>query len=123
MILLDSSAVIELLDASERGARVSKLLESEEAGVSAITAYEVLFGESGVREETALNLFASLRVFPVDFLVALKSSKLQKILAHKGLLMTKFDVLIASTALVHDLFLLTFDKDFDRVGGLKVVHP
>lgn len=58
---------------------------------------------------------------PVNAAVSREASRIRRQLRLRGKLIVDFDILIAATALVGDLSLVTRDaRDFERVAGLKV---
>jgi len=121
MIVLDSSAVIELIAGEEKGKRIKDILENDTAAVSSITINEVCCGAWEKQVEILYEFFKSVHVLPFDSDAAFTSIMLEKELYKKGRPLGKLDIFIASLCLLHQLPLLTLDKGFSRVDGLRVV--
>lgn len=119
MIVLDASAIIELLAGTEKGEQVRTILQNEAAAASAVTINEVLIS---ARDRQRLHdFFKSLHVLPFDDEAAYASIKIEESLRKKGRMIGKLDIFVAATCIVHMLPVLTADKDFQQVDGLKVV--
>lgn len=121
MILLDSSAIIEFLEESEKGDRVRKFVENESGAVSTISINELLVTSEGKENEVIRKLLGEMHVFDFDERVSYRSVEIEKALREEGRLIGKLDIFIAAVCLVNKLFLVTLDRDFERVDGLKVL--
>ncbi len=98
-----------------RGART---LQPELLAYSVVTRCE-LFAGSATQEETVGLLLAPLTELPVDRPVAELAGRLRR---ESGVRTP--DALIAATAMVHDLELVTRNlRDFGRVPGLRTRGP
>ena len=118
-MILDSNIVIEAVNADERPLR--ELVERYVPSVSAITLVEVL-GFSRLTEDDRRDLegfFALATILPVsDEVIA------QAIALRQRKKMGLGDALIAATALVHGLTLVTRNvKDFRWIEGLDLLDP
>lgn len=120
MILLDTSAVIELLEGTVKGQKVQNLIKDNAVGISSITLNEFLIGCRDKQREIFQNFVAALEVFSFDSDAAYKSEFVEKSLMRKGKIIGKMDIFIASICLVQDIPLITIDKDFKNVDRLKV---
>jgi len=119
MIVLDSSAAIELLAGTEKGEKIRQVLENEVAASTPFTIYEVL---PGAKNQAIANEFIkTLHILPFDSDAAFKSIEIESGLRKRGTPVGKIDVFIASICIVHDIPVLTTDKDFQRIHDLKVV--
>ncbi|HLC88529.1 MAG TPA: type II toxin-antitoxin system VapC family toxin [Candidatus Nanoarchaeia archaeon] len=123
MIVLDTSAVIELIIGSEKGKRISVLLEPEAAAVTAITINEALSCASERQRSIFQLFFKTCHVLPFDEQAAYKSVELEESLYKKGRPLAKPDLFIASICLLHGLPLLTCDSDFTRIDDLEIITP
>ncbi|HLC81386.1 MAG TPA: type II toxin-antitoxin system VapC family toxin [Candidatus Nanoarchaeia archaeon] len=121
MIVLDSSAVITLLEGGQQGEGLREHLTSEPAAISAITVHEVGVGLRGDETSSFDAFLQSVHTLPIDLDVARKSILVEQKLERKGRLIGKLDILIAATCLVHNLPLLTLDRDFREVADLQLV--
>jgi tRNA(fMet)-specific endonuclease VapC len=67
------------------------------------------------------NLFSEVNLFAVDFDVARKFGEIRAALLDRGQPMPEIDLLIASTAVVHDPTLVTHNvRDFALVPSLRI---
>jgi len=95
--------------------------------VSAITVYELEYGARRIGRLSDWEMF--LELFPLHVLSlgleeARRAAALQAALAAQNRHIGERDVLIAATALVHGLDLVTLNADeFQRVPELRVVVP
>ena len=119
MKLLDSNILIYAAEPGQEALRESIL--AEPAGVSVVTMVEVLgYHLLAAEEETDLRgLLKDLTVFAADIMVAERAVGLrQKQKMGLG------DAIIAATALVHGLPLVTRNvDDFKHVAGLEITNP
>jgi predicted nucleic acid-binding protein len=103
---------------------------SEDVFVSAVTVSELLMGVHRADNESRRNrrsafveaILAGLRALDFTKDVARGHAKLYADLAVQGQLIGAHDLIIAATALYHNLSLLTDNvQEFSRVPGLKVI--
>ncbi len=119
MIILDTSAVIELLKDTEKGRKVMDIVLGKEVSITSITTHELLFGIKE-RELSALYAFlGSVNTLYFDSLAAFESSKIKKELASKGRLIGETDIFISGICASTKSELVTFDKDFYEVTGIE----
>lgn len=121
MIVLDISSVIDLLDGTAKGEKIKDFLLNEVAAVSSITVNELLVGKLKRNLQITRNFLSSCNIISFDKRIALKSAEIENDLWSKGKMIGKLDIFIASTALVHELPLLTCDNDFKKISGLKII--
>ena len=118
-MLLDSNILIYA--ANESVPEIESLATSADNAVASVTQIEV-YGFTGLRpeEEAALDiLFRRLTIHPLDEPV-IKSA----ITLRQGRKMGLADAIIATTALVHGLSLVTRNvDDYKHVFGLKLINP
>lgn len=125
--LLDTSVVIDYLNNRPSAVQALKMRFAEGLGVSTVTVAEYLHGVyASARPEENLRQFdgflsdSGVVIFDVDRRVAERYGKEQGYLERRGQLLSGLDLLIAATALVHNLTLVTTDRAFERVRGLRV---
>ena len=109
MKLIDTSVLIDNIrnDSYEKGS------------ISIITLIEVLRGISPRKRIRVKQLLEkSFDILNIDNKVILKYCDLYTLLKRKGQLIPDADLLIAATAIVNNLVLVTKDKDFERVKEL-----
>jgi len=127
MYLLDTDACIRVLNGSS--ARVIGQLRSHapaEIRISSVTRAELLHGarrSARVAENLRVldSFFAPLVSVPFDDVYAEQYAVLRASLAAGGRPIGPNDLLIAATALAHDLTLVTSHlREFSRVAGLEI---
>jgi predicted nucleic acid-binding protein len=128
--LIDTSVLI----AAERGLLTFESIEPdvhEELSLAAISASELLHGvhrlKTGVRrariEAMVEGLLRRLPVVPFDLSCARVHAMLSADLRSRGQAVGAHDLLIAATAVAHDLRVATRDKrSFPRIRGLNVAY-
>ncbi|MFA4814928.1 MAG: type II toxin-antitoxin system VapC family toxin [Candidatus Gracilibacteria bacterium] len=117
--ILDSNILIYLSNNKEP--KIKKMLQSlrrEYFFISTISSIEVLMGAKNEKDLKELNRFIHQFV-PIDLNSAIGREAVK--LSKKQTKKLKFkDLLIAATAQVEGLTLVTADKDFKKIKGLKV---
>ena len=127
MYLLDTNACIRVLNGSSAPlvARLRRQAPSE-IGISSVTRAELLYGarrSARVAENLRLlaDFFAPLVSLPFEDACAEQYGALRASLSAAGKPIGPNDLLIAATALAHNLTLVTHNlREFSRVTGLKV---
>ena len=118
-MLLDSNILIYA--ANKSAPEIDALAISAESAVASVTQIEV-YGFTGLKteEKAALDvLFHRLTVHPLDAMVIDRAIALRQE-SKMGLA----DAIIAATALVHNLPLVTRNEtDFKHVAGLRIINP
>jgi len=122
--LLDSDVIIWHLRGREE---VTEMLRDlQRSGVPACSALSVLEVQMGVKrgEEEKTNLFLrSLRVFDVNIEIADKAAQLIRKNRAKGITISLPDAIIASTCLVYDLILVTYNTGHYQIPDLEFYLP
>jgi tRNA(fMet)-specific endonuclease VapC len=130
--LVDSSVWITLERRGLTLADLAHMVEDEPLTLASITASELLFGvhradspERRRRRETFVEEILSLvPVLEFDLSAARTHARQWALLATAGTPIDAIDLIIAATALAHDLPLLTENvRHFERVPGLVVRQP
>lgn len=120
MRLVDSNIVIYASKAGFESLRLS-LIDAKDIAASDITYIEVV-GYNKYTEDVKLFLegfFESIKVLPITSEIVEKAVEIRKIRVI-GL----GDSIIAATALIHDLALITNnEKDFSWIEGLTIINP
>jgi tRNA(fMet)-specific endonuclease VapC len=127
MFLLDTNACIRVLNGSSAPliARLGRHAPAE-IRVSSVTRAELVYGarrSARVAEnlQTLAGFFAPLVTLPFDDACAEEYGAMRASLAVQGRPIGPNDLLIAATALAHDLTLVTHNlREFSRVAGLKI---
>lgn len=118
--LIDTNSVIDYLD-NKLPSSANVLIDDINPKISVITRIELLAWAGASNEQTLIlsEFINASEVFDLKEPVILKAIEIRKI--HK----TKLpDAIIAATALVNELTIITRNtKDFDKIKGLKVINP
>jgi len=121
--LLDTNAVIGLLEGQSRLLRNVHGRRPSDFGISAIVAHELYFGaHRGKRAAANLARIDALQfeTVPFDREDARLSAAIRAELAARGTPIGPYDVLIAAQARSRDLILITRNvAEFSRIQGLK----
>jgi len=118
--LIDTNAVIDYLH-NKLPANAAKMLDEEELDISVITRMELLAWRNAEPEQIfILNQFInSVVIWGLDEPVILKGIEVRKEYPIK-----LPDAIIAATAKVYDLSLVTRNiDDFKNIKGLKLINP
>lgn len=121
--LLDSDVIIWHL----RGRKeVTEMLRDlQRVGLPACSALSVLEVQLGVKkgeEEKTDRFLRSLRIFDINMEIANKAAQLIREYKAKGITLDLPDAIIASTYIVHDLTLVTYNTKHYPITELKF-HP
>lgn len=121
-LLLDTNILVNLFRN-----KAQEIPEDKDLCVSSVTYAELLYGakKSKFRKEYAdvKNLIRDLEIeiLSVDERIAKKFAEVKPGLEDLGKAVEDFDILIASTAMVHNISLLTANtKHFINIPGLKL---
>ena len=107
-VLIDTDLLVDYLAGV---AQAADLLEyaREDLAVSALSVTELLTGVRNEAEQSAIDaMLAVFRIIPVDEPVARRAAQMRRELVSAGI--TTGACLIAATALVHDLRLVTLGR-------------
>ena len=124
--LYDTNFVIRLINADAIAEQASAGVEQAFVNVTVIG--ELLVGQHLTRDPAAVRIgIAAIRrqvgVMAIDEATADFYATIYAQLRSIEQLIPENDMSIAATAMRHDLTLLTFDRDFDRVAGLnKIIY-
>jgi|SRR3989338_4443723 len=120
MAVLDSSAIIHILEGTRQGLIIKENYGDEALSTTVFSINEVLIGLQGKQKEEAKAFLTILDIISFDQNAAFKSVELEEDLRAKGKLINKTDIFIASICISHSLPIITTDKDFQNVRSLKV---
>ena len=123
--LLDSDIIIwHLRGRKEITDMLKDLQRSGLPACSAISVLEVQLGVKTKDEEGKTNRFLeSLKVFDVNMDIAKIAAQLIRDYKAKGVTMDIPDSIIASTCILHDLTLVTYNRKHYPISGLKFHTP
>jgi len=121
MYLLDTNAVIYYFRGMQKAIAVFKLIEdaNEEVNLSVITKIELLSFDNEDELKNIDRLLVNSRIFSLDDEIVDKTIEVRR--KYKLKLP---DAIIAATAMVNNLILVTHNKkDFKKIRGLKIIDP
>jgi predicted nucleic acid-binding protein len=129
--VLDSFAVIALLQDEEGADKVEEILKEAERGKTKLYMHVLNLGEvyynvfKGEGENLANSVWAKVRNYPVEFVDDLSESFLLSAARIKGTYPISYaDAFAASTSIEKEAMLITGDPDFkllERDGKIKVL--
>jgi predicted nucleic acid-binding protein len=117
MIVLDTSAAIELLCGSEIGRKIQEMTSDDEIVITAHTVHELLLGE----DDVVLEFISNTRVLPYDGDSAVASARIERGLSRKGRMVNRMDILIAGVCVAQKARIIAVDKDFSRIPGIDMI--
>jgi len=127
--LLDTCCVSDFVKGNNNTLQKIKNCEPTDLALSSITVMELEYGlaynpEKAKKIKKIIKDFVScLTILPYFEEDALHSAKVRTNLRKAGTPIGSYDLLIAGTALSHDLILVTAnEKEFKRVPHLKIVN-
>jgi len=120
-MIVESSAIIHILNGTQKGRKITELYGSEITATTAICVHEVWVGVRQHERQFVHDFFQGLEILPFEAESAYNSAEIEKRLEKKGKTIGKLDVFTASIALAHGIPLITTDKDFQQVDGLNVI--
>ncbi len=106
-VCLDTTFLVDLLAGDARATAFAKAL-AEPAAVSAVSFYELLFGAVGRRRLVRVEALAQdFAVLPADYDVCAMAASIQSRLGDLGELIPVLDAIIAGTAVLAEIPLVT----------------
>lgn len=121
MYVLDSSALIEVIEDYETKERILRLIPDELLTVTSITVHEALLGAVTEKQKNAVHAaLYNARILDHDEAAARHGAIIEQELTRAGKKINRFDVLIAAICQSHNAHLLTLDNDFSKIKGLNV---
>ena len=122
-VLLDSSVLIQAqrMPDSDTTLHLGALLASGEAVVTGPVIMEYIQGALGPEElDTLTERIVSLDSLDTDQMVWVTAGQLSNRLLRSGLSLPDADIIVAATAIRHNVPLYTLDKGFNRIPELKL---
>ena len=123
-VALDSSVLIEHFRIKNKDhSWLYRLMpEFEELCISTFVLYEILIGQTEVHLFDSTAVLEELTILSCNAEIVAKAAEIHLALKKKNKLIDHFDMLIAATAVVHDVPLATLNrKHFERIEGLILV--
>ena len=125
-VLLDISVLIQAQRTpdSETTLHLGTLLASGEAVVTGPVVMEYIQGALNPQElNTFTDRIVSLDFLETDQMVWVTAGQLSNHLLRAGRSLPDADIIIAATAIRHNVPLYTLDKGFNRIPDLKLYEP
>ncbi len=127
--LLDTCVISDFIK-GETGTQVRlKQTPPVDIAISAITVMELRYGlvlnpQRAQKVEPVLSSFlSSVTILPFSHAEAEQAAQIRAVLKSQGQPISAYDVLIAATALQHNLLMITANqREFDRVPGLQTAN-
>lgn len=121
MYVLDSSAIIEIIEDYSTKETILSLLKDEILTITSITVHEVLLGVVTEKQKSAVHtcLYAA-RILEHDEAAARHGALIEQELTRAGTKINRFDVLIAGICKSNNAHLVTLDADFSKIKDLSV---
>ena len=112
--------MIEILKATELGAKILLQIGELPVAISSITRFEYLLYFKSKKLQEEKKILTNLPVIEFTSKCADKAVEIYQHLKSKGKMINDRDILIAGSCIENNLVLVTLDKDFLRVPGLRV---
>ena len=126
MILLDTSVLIEMFLMQDKSATFFYQLSKRQYdfSISIITHFEIFRGSDVSQDIFWKNFLKSIELIPFDLVSSNEAALLYKQLRAQNKMVDFADLLIAATALAHNLQLATLNiRDFGKIRNLQILHP
>ncbi len=126
MFLLDTNPLVYAFKGMGRCRERIDQADPASLHLSALSVFEIEFGLARSRNPQPMRLFLSdacrrHRCLPLDESAAAQAGRLRGVLQQAGTPIGPYDLLIAGTALAHQLIVVTRNlREFSRVPGLRV---
>lgn len=122
--LLDTDVLIWHLRGHEPTGELMKELGSEQPlGCSALSVFEVWSGVRAKEETATRQLISVLYKIPVDDEIAFKAAEYWREFRRQGVTLGQADVLIAATAHVLNLIIITYNRDHYPMKDIELYDP
>jgi len=123
--LIDTDWLISYLKGRRDADELLGRLYTEGLAISVVTYGEALEGLADLPNSAAQisqfeSFLGTLNVLPVDVEIGRRYAAIRRELRRLGQLLADNDLWIGATALAHDLSLVTRDRHFERVPGLRL---
>ena len=119
-VCLDTDFVISVLNNENRASELIKDIESLEIFVSVVTLFELFQRETNLEQ---IEIFRNkVKILNLDELAARKAASVFKNLRKEGRIIEFRDIFIASTCIINNCRLATFNKKhFENIRELKLI--
>ena len=124
MILLDTSVLIEMFRVKDKTATFFYRLSNgnNDFAISILTHYEIFRGSNSVQDTFWTNFLKNIKVIPFDLISSNEAIGIYKLLKTQNQMIDLADLLIAATAIAHNLDLATLNlKHFSKISNLRIL--
>ena len=124
MILLDTSVLIEMFRVKDKTATFFYRLSNDnnDFAISILTHYEILRGSNNVQDTFWTNFLKNIKVIPFDIISSNEAIGIYKLLKTQNQMIDLADLMIAATAIAHNLDLATLNlKHFSKIPKLQII--
>ena len=121
-VIVDTSVLIDFLKGSDAFERdVNLLIEKNRLITTGVIIAELLQGVKNPKEEQRIaGLLTAINLLEITTDLWIKAGMASSALRRKGINLPLTDVAIATLAMEHNLSVLTLDKHFKQIPGLKI---
>ena len=124
MILLDTSVLIEMFRVKDKMTTFFYRLsnDNEDFAISILTHYEIFRGSNNAQNTFWTNFLKNIKVIPFDLTSSNEAIRIYKFLKVQNQMVDLADLLIAATAIAHNLDLATLNlKHFSKIPNLHLL--
>lgn len=121
MYVLDSSVFIELIKDSPVCKKIVNIIGEVPAVITVFTINEVLVGAKGIEKKAIEKITEGVNILNFDKDAAIKSADIEQFLTKQGRKINNVDTFIAGICISQQKTIVTLDKHFKRIPGLKCV--
>ena len=124
MILLDTSVLIEMFRVKDKTTTFFYRLsnDNDDFAISILTHYEIFRGSNHVQNTFWTNFLENIKVIPFDLAVSNEAIGIYKLLKTQNQMIDLADLLIAATAIAHNLDFATLNlKHFSKIPNLHLL--
>jgi tRNA(fMet)-specific endonuclease VapC len=124
MILLDTSVLIEMFREKDKMTTFFYRLsfDNNDFAISILTHYEIFRGNNNVQNTFWTNFLKNIKIIPFDLISSNEAIGIYKLLKMQNQMIDWADLLIAATAIAHNLDLATLNlKHFSKIPNLHIV--
>ena len=124
MILLDTSVLVEMFRVKDKTATYFYRLSNDtnDFAISILTHYEIFRGSNSVQDTFWTNFLKSIKVIPFDLISSYEAIGIYKLLKMQNQMIDLADLIIAATAIAHNLNLATLNlKHFSKISNLHIL--
>jgi len=125
MILLDSSVLIEMFRKKDKSTTFFYQLSKGNSyfSISTITHFEIFRGSNMAQDAFWKNFMKMIEIIPFDIVSSNEATRIYKLLKVKNQMIDFADLLIAATAIAHNLDFATLNiKHFMKIPNLHILQ-